>query len=112
MNHQQIECINWEQMETKGCKPSARIIKSVGFDPVKERIYVFGGGLHNNKPVDDPSTYCLDLSKTYYIYLQNPCFGSVWLPILRYILLLVWAILLPLLMAHYIYLVVCGMMLL
>jgi N-acetylneuraminic acid mutarotase len=56
-----LETGEWTVVETNGTKPSARVIRSVGFVSSKNRVYLFGGGLHNNIPVPDPSTYCFDL---------------------------------------------------
>jgi hypothetical protein len=50
----------WTALETKPA-PSPRVVRSVGVDA--GRVYMFGGGLYNNVPVDDTAMHCLDLSK-------------------------------------------------
>jgi hypothetical protein len=56
-----VETWEWTLLQTKGTKPSNRVIRSVGFLESKQRLYVFGGGLHDNLPVMDNNMYCFDI---------------------------------------------------
>ena len=65
-----IDAASWCELEITGSTvPAPRVIKSVGYVEETSRVYVFGGGLHNNVPVDDCNTYCLDLSTSRLVYV-------------------------------------------
>ncbi|KAJ3359308.1 hypothetical protein HDU91_004962 [Kappamyces sp. JEL0680] len=66
-----IEDRYWTKLETRGSKPCARVVRSVGYLPEKGRLYVFGGGLQNSQPVDDVFTYCLDLKSLFWVKVSG-----------------------------------------
>ncbi|KAI8896904.1 hypothetical protein BC833DRAFT_595766 [Globomyces pollinis-pini] len=65
-----LENNQWSECVCQGLKPSPRVIRSVGF--TNNRIYIFGGGLHNNIPVKDNATYCLDLNSLFWVMVSGP----------------------------------------
>jgi N-acetylneuraminic acid mutarotase len=57
-------------------------LRNVGYTPethkFSQRIFVFGGGLHEKTPVDDQNVYCLDLDSLLWVIvcsksLNSPC---------------------------------------
>lgn len=59
-----LEEVGWRQLQTRGLAPTARVLRSVGF--VDGRLYLFGGGSHENVPVPDGGTYCLDIGRLFW----------------------------------------------
>jgi N-acetylneuraminic acid mutarotase len=58
-----LETNTWTELVTKGTKPSPRVISAT---MVGKRVYVFGGGLNNDIPVDDTSMYCFDVNNLFW----------------------------------------------
>ena len=66
MGYLEIETNSWSELKTIGKQPKPRTIHSVCVIPTeadnkKMRVFVFGGGSENNRPIDDSCVYCLDL---------------------------------------------------
>ncbi|KAI8994346.1 hypothetical protein BC832DRAFT_558482 [Gaertneriomyces semiglobifer] len=74
-----LDTYHWTLFNTKGQTPHARTLHSAGHVVVRNqnaaingaeeshRIYVFGGGLAEDRPVDDRSMYCLDVNTLLWI---------------------------------------------
>lgn len=63
--------LTWRSLKTTGVRPPPSVTKSMTHSPLKNRLYLFGGGKYNDVPVEDLSVYCLDLANLFWVKLSK-----------------------------------------